>query len=168
MTYILLRNTHPFWSGCRVEGSWRQACFHTHVTKFVRLIVFDNTSEQGGSDVGLIPFVCCKGFEVGFLGAYVRSNIYHNVLCSHSPFLAVHTLHKRRTPGWTSHDLEQLDAYLGQQMLPGIFFILCRGRCFPLPKNGAVKSQPVKAWNPRSASNRDGFDSSMTICEMLM
>ena len=75
MTYILLRNTHPFWSGCRVEGSWRQACFHTHVTKFVRLILFDNTSEQGGSDVGLIPFISCKGFEVGYFGAYVRSNI---------------------------------------------------------------------------------------------
>ena len=45
------------------------------MTKFVCLILFDNTSEQGGSDVGLIPFICCKGFEVGFLGAYVRSNI---------------------------------------------------------------------------------------------
>ena len=153
MAYISLRNIHPFWSGYNIEGSSRQACFHTQVTKLIRLIMFDKTSEQR----------CCidalyllQRIWSWLLGTYVRSKIY------------IAQTKDSRVDSTRSRTFGCIPRAANASMNPGIFFSLSRGRCFPLPKQGSVKPQPVKVWNLRSASNRDGFDSSRIIWEILM
>ena len=52
----------PVSSGCDVEGVSSGACFHTQLTQFVCLILFNRTDGQETEILGLAIFISFEGF----------------------------------------------------------------------------------------------------------